>query len=207
MISLYAVDTRPLSARFDTLVDQLPPERRRRVLSCVNREGALGCLAGGLLLRAVFGDAANSIRTDGFGKPRLADARPFNLSHSGDYALLGVADADIGVDIEQIRLRPFSSVAKRFFSENDQALLKNAADPEDTFFTLWTLKESYLKAIGRGFYEPMRSADIRPIGESGAELPGHGEYRFRRYRDIGGYAVAVCSLDDRFPERIEQMQF
>ena len=31
--------------------------------------------------------------------------------------------------------------------------------------------------------------------------------RFRRYRDIGGYAVAVCSLDDRFPERIEQMQF
>lgn len=207
MVSLFAVDTRPLLERFDTLVAQLPAERRRRALSCASKESALRCLAGGLLFCATFGDYASDIRQSPYGKPLLTDARPFNLSHSGDYALLGVADALIGVDIEQLKPRRYAAVAGRFLSPAERDYLHSSENELDAFFTLWTLKESYLKAIGKGFSEPMPHADILPAGRHGATVSDHSPFRFRRYDDIDGYAVSVCSLDDRFPDKIEMLTF
>src|SRR5436305_9326664 len=73
------------------------------------------------------------------GKPYLAGhpALRFNLSHSGDYGMLAVAeDREVGVDIERMRgERPTSDIAERFFAPAEvRALLAKPAEQQTTAF-------------------------------------------------------------------------
>ncbi len=95
------------------------------------------------------------------GKPEIAEpARDlhFNLSHSGDWAVLAVAGDPIGVDLEKIdpRVR-ITELARRFFSAEDLEWL--LAQPEQlrqrAFFRLWVTREAWLKATGDGLSFPL----------------------------------------------------
>jgi 4'-phosphopantetheinyl transferase len=114
-----------------------------------------------------------------FGKPSLPPAANehrlnFNLSHSGDWFLLGVVrNARIGVDIEEIR--PGSAtldVAERFFTKRENAELQSLpADQRDiAFFNCWTRKEAYLKAIGCGLSVSPCDCDVTLIPTESPEL-------------------------------------
>jgi 4'-phosphopantetheinyl transferase len=91
-----------------------------------------------------------------FGKPVLSawPQTQFNLSHSGDAALIGVADGvALGVDIE--RLRPMAdllALAQRVFTPGEQQALEatDLAQRAQAFFRGWTRKEACLKAVGSG---------------------------------------------------------
>ncbi len=90
-----------------------------------------------------------------YGKPALiGDPIYFNLSHSGDMALLGICKtAPVGVDIEKHKtIIDFAQISERFFSSSEAAALMRVEDSERlaVFFRLWTRKEAYLKMIGRG---------------------------------------------------------
>jgi 4'-phosphopantetheinyl transferase len=119
-----------------------------------------------------------------FGKPFAVSpggsARlEFNLSHSGDAALLAVgADRPVGVDVEEIRRERVSEdVARRFFSraEVDDLLRLPAADRVEAFFRCWTRKEAYVKARGEGLSRRLdrfavsltlgEAPELRPCGE------------------------------------------
>lgn len=102
------------------------------------------------------------------GKPYLADSQhhqlQFNLSHSQDYALYGFTyNNSIGVDIEHLRDMPDAlKIAQRFFSPGEYQLLQNTAPAEQAtvFFTLWTAKEAYLKAVGTGLAGSLNQIEI-----------------------------------------------
>jgi 4'-phosphopantetheinyl transferase len=100
------------------------------------------------------------------GKPiLLSDSQlDFNLSHSGDFALIGVASGrKVGVDVEKFRHdMEQERIARRFFSENENAELKSLPDKQkiDGFFTCWTRKEAYIKAHGLGLSLPLNSFDV-----------------------------------------------
>lgn len=90
-----------------------------------------------------------------FGKPGLANSGlHFNLSHTGDRLLVAVSDmADIGVDIEAVRpRRTLDSLAERCFSKNEYEAWRQLAVGERlmVFYRLWTKKEAFVKAVGRG---------------------------------------------------------
>lgn len=89
------------------------------------------------------------------GKPFLADgAIEFNLSHSGDWALLAVThDRPVGVDIERIKPMPeLEKLTARFLmaAEHERIVSLPEADRLLAFFRTWTCKEAYLKATGEG---------------------------------------------------------
>lgn len=103
------------------------------------------------------------------GKPELTSESGgrrirFNLSHSGDFALLGVAqDSRLGVDIERINAQfAGEDFAERFFSRNEAIVFRAiAADSRvDAFFSCWTRKEAYIKALGGGLSIPLDSFDV-----------------------------------------------
>lgn len=106
-----------------------------------------------------------ALTTLSHGKPVLATPLlSFNLAHSGDLALLAIArSGDLGIDLEKLQ-RDFvwAPLAERYFSAGErQSLL--AIDPEQqpsAFFTLWTRKEAYLKALGSGFHRPLDSFEV-----------------------------------------------
>lgn len=196
---MYAPDT---EADFAALAAKLSGERAAKVLSCGNTPAGRRGLAAGLLLYAVLGKNC-AWETGAYGKPALADGRQFNLSHAGDYAVLATADDSIGVDVEIIRPVDCLRIAKRFFHPDELAYLQAQSEPEAAFFALWTLKESYGKALGRGFFVGPARYCILPDGQQSAKLKTESPYAFRCYHGVlPGYCLSVCSADHRFPDTV-----
>jgi 4'-phosphopantetheinyl transferase len=77
----------------------------------------------------------------------------FNLSHSGGMVLIAVARAPVGVDVEQARNLPdLPAVARHVLRAEEVARFEALPDTGRTeaFLSIWTRKEAYLKARGRG---------------------------------------------------------
>ncbi len=101
-----------------------------------------------------------NIRPDPEGKPRLVEAGPwhFNLSHSADWGLLALAREEVGVDVEDSsRKIECLQLARRFFSQSEANRVERLHPTEQAllFFRIWTLKEAYVKATGRGLRLPL----------------------------------------------------
>lgn len=84
----------------------------------------------------------------------IADARPCS---------------EIGADIEKISDKRSpertEAIAERYFSVEEQSLIRSSDDPVGCFYALWTRKESYIKLTGRGL-SALRSADTLCLPES-----------------------------------------
>ena len=105
--------------------------------------------------------------TNPYGKPEIEesmnpDGIRFNVSHTrGLIAVALVLKHDIGVDVENTERRSdISRIANRFFSKPEAEDLKdvaekNEAQARERFFRYWTLKESYIKACGKGLSMPL----------------------------------------------------
>ncbi|XP_057960677.1 uncharacterized protein LOC131152804 isoform X3 [Malania oleifera] len=82
----------------------------------------------------------------------------FNISHSSSLIACGVTmNVPIGIDVEEKSRKTKNNVlsfAQRYFSPREMEFLASISDPEvqrQEFIKLWTLKEAYVKALGRGF--------------------------------------------------------
>lgn len=135
------------------------------------------------------------------GKPYLA-GRPlhFNLSDSSRLGLIGLCPTqELGVDIEVVRPdRDVLRLARRFFNPAETAWLESqpARERAYAFCRLWTCKEAWMKADGRGLALPLRHAEVS-LAATGAELrtPGPPEHHWfvRELKLAPGYAAAVVT--------------
>jgi 4'-phosphopantetheinyl transferase len=84
-----------------------------------------------------------------------------NISHTRGMAAAALTvDHDIGVDVEWLgRNVGASAVAASHFAPSEQAVLAAAPEAQktETFLAFWTLKEAYVKAIGKGLSQPLQS--------------------------------------------------
>jgi 4'-phosphopantetheinyl transferase len=136
------------------------------------------------------------------GKPELAGAElgslAFNLSHSGDRALIGLtAGAAIGVDVEAIRPIPDAvQIARGHFAPDEAAAL--AALPPDAvepaFFGLWTRKEAVVKALGTGLSLPLGrfSVTLPPAPPRLLRMAPGGAWTLAALDPGPGYAATVA---------------
>ncbi len=95
------------------------------------------------------------LRPGRHGKPRLAGSSElrFNLSHSGELALVAVTwHREVGVDVDRLRPDlPVEPFAERFFPASDARFVAAATGPTERaerFLRLWTRKEAVVKAAG-----------------------------------------------------------
>lgn len=94
---------------------------------------------------------------DDNGKP-LSNKCYFNISHSHGVVVLVVDSVPVGVDIELIR--PVEDDLKRFVtSEEEYIYIKD----EQSFYEIWTSKESLLKAVGTGLKDDLKTTPGLPI--------------------------------------------
>lgn len=88
----------------------------------------------------------------------------FNLSHSKDWALLGVVkNINIGVDVEFMRENvEHLKLAGRFFSPQENATLRSLPESKqfEAFYLCWTRKEAFIKADGKGLSFPLKNFSV-----------------------------------------------
>ncbi len=101
------------------------------------------------------------------GKPEIAGPEMgmhsrkwhFNVTHTEGVVVLAVAQGTpVGVDVERIdRPSNFEGLARRFFAPEEAAAIEAADEARRgaLFYRIWTLKEAYVKAIGKGLAHPL----------------------------------------------------
>jgi 4'-phosphopantetheinyl transferase len=103
------------------------------------------------------------------GTPEAGEKVRFNLARSHDSALIAVArNREVGIDLERIRSNVAGlKLAEQFFSRGEFERLRHW--PRDQanrlFFTFWTSKEAYLKAIGTGLSLSLDRFEVRLVPE------------------------------------------
>lgn len=143
-----------------------------------------------------------------YGKPGLKGSDvQFNISHSGERVLCSVSDGPVGCDVEAIAQIDLKIAENYFFdTEYEQIMECSGDDRYWMFFRYWTLKESFMKAVGLGFHLELDAFKVS-IGEEITvdQTVDDRRYHFREYRAGDGYCYAVCSTDDRFSADMDRI--
>jgi 4'-phosphopantetheinyl transferase len=104
--------------------------------------------------------------TNKFGKPSLSshEALNFNISHSNDIALLAFTkNNNIGIDVEYNKKNiEILEIANKFFTPKEANNINNLPIKLqlEHFFTYWTFKEAFIKAIGKGLSYSLKNFSI-----------------------------------------------
>ena len=123
--------------------------------------------------RSVAAASWNFTHND-YGKPAISEEQNsaslyFNLSHSVEKVVLAVSRfKDIGVDVQCARKsRRIAAISQRYFSgtEADELLNLPEEQRQSRFYDLWTLKEAYIKACGKGFTIPLQYFSYGFLGD------------------------------------------
>jgi 4'-phosphopantetheinyl transferase len=200
----------------------LPAVRKAKVDYYSHRREKIVALSAGLLMRWCLEQRLHrslkedELALDEGGKPFLhgENGIHFNLSHAGDYVVCAVAGRDVGIDIEEIRTSDCEKVVRRVFSPVDYAewAAQPAEEKLDYFYRLWTLMESFSKAVGLGFSLDSRKIRFSQVkekpylykvyftGRAKAEV-----WHCRQYHCCDGYKLALCMEEAVFPERVNMV--
>ncbi|MBR4719438.1 MAG: 4'-phosphopantetheinyl transferase superfamily protein [Lachnospiraceae bacterium] len=139
----------------------------------------------------------------------------FSLSHSGDHAICILDGKAVGADIEEIKDEK-DKIADRFFAAEERQYITDAT----SFYSIWSLKESFMKAVGLGMQLAMDSFTVcdfnigtgtcrfRPCSTSNGSNtkafnmealidPQSGYYKIsgRSIKELSGYSLAYAVLD------------
>ena len=203
VVTVAATSTEGIStAELDALTERLSEPERRRA-SGLHLEPRQSFVLGRVLLRATVARRAGvapddvTVVVEPSGRPVLA--APLNgfsvsISHSGSIVVVGVANRPLGVDVEWVRhSERFPQVAARVCSPRELRRIGRLEEParERAFLTVWSRKEAYGKAIGRGIAFPMRSVTVGPAGSHVSG--GDGGWRVSDLDVDPAYVAAVVA--------------
>ena len=190
------------------LIREVPPYRRAKAAGYVfDRDRALSIGVELLLFNALsdLGITEYEVIEGVNGKPFLKGCDVcFNLSHSGNRVMCSVAPEDVGCDVEEVKPTDID-IARMNFTDEEYSIIAVAPAglKYDSFYRFWTLKESFLKALGAGLGLELDRFNIRlddPIGvDQDADLR---RFHFKEYHPDPVFRYAVCSTCNKFCEKM-----
>ncbi len=221
MTEVYAIKILPgqdfLNVR-EKLLALLPGEEREAMKRFKRVNVLQRSLLGELMVRKILSGKLDAA-VDSFrfvksekGKPYLKEAPVhFNISHSGDYVVAAFCDvSETGIDVEKIKPVNFE-IAERFYSEAEKKVLfsKKGIEKLEYFFDLWTMKESYLKLLGKGLTKPLGTFTI--TGSDGrfrlfSDADTNQDVSFKQYELDKNYKLSVCCYIDDFEDELKMLE-
>ncbi len=161
-----------------------------------------------------------------YGKPFVtqpdAARRPFNVAHTEGLVVCSIAqhpDSLVGVDVERLSRRTDPALADRYFSAPEIAYLHSHRSDEarrTAFLRVWTLKESFIKAIGTGLQTPLADfafdqidSDRPTIRMLSPKLESDQSWQFFSFAPRPGFisAIAIANNDASHSPKLELHSF
>ena len=206
MISTYYMDVTQLEEEklYEEKFRSLSPYRRQKIQILKHHKDKCRSLGAGIVLDYALQQYGLRERQMDYaigqwGKPFFKEYPQlhFSLSHSGDYAICSIGKTPVGNDIEGIKSGHLK-VADRFYTPKEREWMYEAVtgpEIEKRMFRIWTVKESFLKATGRGMSFSLLDFSVL-FGEQGVvtveQTLEEASFHGREYRQIPGYCVCVC---------------
>jgi 4'-phosphopantetheinyl transferase len=134
------------------------------------------------------------------GKPYLPEHPnlQFNLSHSGEYALLAIGKTHpLGIDIERYSARPYLGIGRHVFSNTENNDLANLPDNLKPlmFFNIWAQKEAFIKLLGLGLSYPTTELTLPGLSQTPHQFLDpiyKNTWALFPFMPHIGYAAALC---------------
>lgn len=199
---------------FQLVLSHVSLQKQHQIKRYYHREDAKRSLVAKLLVRTIacssllLQNAELEFQTNEWGKPQLAGREHFhfNISHAKDWVVCAVDTVPVGVDVEYIHSVDLA-IAKQFFSPSEaEDLVKKPKEEQlGYFFDLWTLKESYIKAQGKGLSIPLDSFTFQMDQQGEIHLRADHHYEhcyFRQYQLHPEYKLSLCKQKDEFPDKV-----
>lgn len=162
-------------------------------------EHALGRRLLAACLGEQYGIHSFTVESEPGGKPYLADYPElfFNITHTAELAACAVGRMPLGLDAETQRPWRERAARKALTAREQEQLFGNCGDDESrsaAFIRYWTLKESYVKALGCGLRIPLTEAEFSWSGDcfSGEISCSQPGFRFWQRALPGGAVLALC---------------
>lgn len=198
MMKLYSIDINSLDL---SEYEQLSDYRKSKADRCMQEKDRRRSIAAGCLieqgLSELYGLHEKNMQyvQNVYGKPYFRDCPHifFNVSHSGDMCIVCFSDYEVGCDVQKMEKADLS-VAKRFFTAPERDYILNSKDTDAAFYSVWTLKEAFIKAVGQGLAIPLDSFSVL-ISDSDVKVEQtikDCRYQFCHFVK-NEYAVAVCT--------------
>lgn len=154
------------SLDLDTALSNISEQRREKALKIKHEQGRRECVAAYLLLKYALREEYHICENPIFaeqegGKPYIANHEEvhFNLSHCREAVACIVSDKEVGIDVE--RIRPYDDrLAQYVFNDDEYARVKASCKPALEFTKLWTRKEAFLKLMGEGIHDNLKTVLI-----------------------------------------------
>ncbi len=221
MVEIFAVKLLKQDVFFNKktdLLNKLPASLIEKFNNYAHNKNLQRTIFGELLSRYYIGLKTNTDSRNIFfnigekGKPFLQNSNiHFNISHSGEWVVAAFSEKETGIDIELIR-EPNYNVAKRYFSEIEILNLNSTSDPErkrQLFFDYWTIKESYLKAIGTGLTKSLSSFTVL-FNEGNISITddvNKEDLYINQFDFDKDYKLSVCSYEESILKKIQTIEF
>lgn len=217
-MEVYAVDVTGTLDKgiYEPLLACVSPGKRARILRFYREEDRVrGLIADILARRCIIRETGLQnhqieFYTNDYDKPFLKDRDDFqfNLSHSGIWVVGAVDKQPIGIDVE--RIQPIDlDISANYFSPDEHRDLMAQEDKFAYFFTLWSLKESYIKIVGKGLSLPLNSFSIKFFNPTDIRIKAEGQLLedifFQQYNIHRDYKMAVCAHHRGFPGNVQVM--
>ncbi len=129
----------------------------------------------------------------------------FNISHTKGMVVCAVSEREIGVDVEYVR-EAKESLIRRICSKEEREYIWGKEETENVglndidlrFTRIWTLKESYVKAIGKGLAFSMKEISFSlKEGEKGMIIGSSIEgWKYHQFMLRGKYVLSVCEENE-----------
>ncbi len=209
MVHVYVADVRhlPDPKEVPESMELLSTERKNRIERLARPEDRRLSLGAGLLLQQVLkkhGIENQSISYGENGKPQM-EGIYFNLSHCHNMVACTISDKPVGCDIEKVRDIK-ENVAARFFTEKENAYIKEAEDEKDMFFRLWTIKESYMKMTGDGLKLGLQNVQVVVDDKIHILYKGGIQSCTVKEYELAGYKISVCGEEEKFRDILEWIE-
>lgn len=133
--------------------------------------------------------------------------RSFNVAHTHGLVLCGIGPTRqwLGIDVEWNDRKTNPELAQRYFAPAEIKqldLASSEAEHRELFLRLWTLKESFIKAIGTGLFTPLDQFAFEDAGSSepqltvrDPELTRGRHWRFVSFQPRPGFIAAMAMGD------------